>query len=116
MTAGFVWTLLSSESLSLLDEAGFFAGAALIFGLFGITAGVFFLLSSDESDDDEDAAFFLSFLTNGTAAGFAFPFVGAFTGVRFGTGVSSSESLLLELLTFLVVDGVAALFLDTGAT
>ena len=48
----------SSESLLLLDVAGFFVEVGVTFGLLASAADDFLSFSSDESESDEDLAFF----------------------------------------------------------
>lgn len=103
-TGAFCGFFSSSESLLvLLGAAGFFACVTgVTFGLFAVTADDFLSFSSDDSVSDDDSCFVLVFF-NGTAAGFTAGVVtGTFTGdfLLAGVSSSSSESLLLELLTF----------------
>jgi hypothetical protein len=58
LTGDFVRFLSSSESLLLLDVAGFFVGATATFGLLASAADGFLSFSSDESESDDDLAFF----------------------------------------------------------
>jgi hypothetical protein len=58
LTGDFVRFLSSSESLLLLDAAGFFVEVAVTFGLLASTADDDLSFSSDESESDEDLAFF----------------------------------------------------------
>jgi hypothetical protein len=58
LTGDFVGFLSSSESLLLLDAAGFLVEVAVTFGLLVSVADGFLSFSSDESESDEDLAFF----------------------------------------------------------
>jgi hypothetical protein len=55
---GCFFLLSSSESLLLLDEAGFFVEVGVTLGLLASTADDFLSFSSDESESDDDLAFF----------------------------------------------------------
>ena len=101
----------SSESeLELLD-----AGALRLMGCAGATAIAFtsgFFLSSSDESDEEDSCFFVLTCT----VGFVSVFFGDAAGAGFfAAGLSSSESLLLELAGFFAAGVGADLVATTGA-